>query len=280
MKMKKRMKWIATTLSVLTMAVSAEEEVLWKLDGSNADFSNKHSTKAWFATKDPVPSVVKTQDGGFIINNHTSRYLSLKPDTWLVFELVKAERRDAKKYTSWSIHCFDKNYVGSIVGNIGQIPIGLYTIQITGLEKPIWTALRFYDYNLDLTFRYIKLVKDPENSLGAEVPKGKKLLYPGDKFTIVLTLKDPCEDVTCKLMHDVGRGARPFSVNGTDTVELKPVDKDGRIWKSEITLKNFAQQKKPLNARSVRIKATVLGGKLETPIYGVIPAGFRMEEEK
>ena len=276
--MKKQMRLIAAALAVFTLTASAEE-VIWKLDGSNADFSAKHSTKAWFSDKAPAPAVEKTEDG-FIIKNHTSRYLALRPGTWLVFELVKAERQDAKKYTNWSIHCFDKSYSGAIVGNVSQIPVGLYTIQIAGLEKPVWSALRFYDYNLDLTFRYIKLVKDPENSLGAEVPEGKTLLYPGDKFTVVLSLKDPCEDVTCKLMIDTGTGPRPFSVNGTDTVELKPTDKDGKIWKAEITLKNFAQQKKPVNARAVRIKATVLGGKLETPVYGSIPAGFRTEAEK
>ena len=279
--MKKQMKWIAAALSVLTLAVSAEEQVIWKLDGSNTDFSDKHSTKAWFADKKgTAPLVEKTEDGGFVIKGHLSRYLSLKPGAWLVFELVKAERQDPKKYTNWSIHCFDKTYSGGIVGNVSQIPVGLYTIKITGLEKQIWSALRFYDYNLNLTFRYMKLVNDPENSLGAEVPEGKTLLYPGDKFTVVLSLKEPCEDVTCKLMLDTGTGPRPFSVNGTDTVELKPTDKDGKIWKAEITLKNFAQQKKPVNARAVRIKATVLGGKLETPIYGNIPAGFRMEAEK
>ena len=275
--MKKQMRLIAV-LAALTLAASAEE-VIWKLDGSNAEFVNKHSTKAWFGEKKETPSVEKTEDG-FLIRNHASRYLALRPDTWLVFELVSAERQETKKYTSWSIHCFDKNYSGGIIGNVSQIPVGLYTIRISGLEKPVWSALRFYDYNLDLSFRYIKLVKDPDNSLGAEVPEGKTLLYPGDKFTVVLTLKDPCEDVTCKLMLDTGTGPRPFSVNGTDTVELKPTDKDGRIWKAEITLKNFSRQKKPVNARAVRIKATVLGGKLETPIYGNIPAGFRMEAEK
>ena len=278
--MKKQMKWFAAALAVLTLAVSAEEQVIWKLDGSNADFSNKHSTKAWFAEKVPASLVEKTEDGGFVIKGHLSRYLTLKPGTWLVFELVKAERQDPKKYTNWSIHCFDKRYSGGIVGNVSQIPTGLYTIRFSDLKTSVWTALRFYDYNLNLTFRYIKLVNEPENSLGAEVPEGKALLYPGDKFSIVLKLKEPCEDVTCQLMLDTGTGPRPFSINGTDTVELKPADKDGKIWKAEITLKNFAQQKKPVNARSVRIKATVLGGKLETPIYGTIPAGFRMEAEK
>ena len=33
---------------------------------------------------------------------------------------------------------------------------------------PIWSALRFYDYNLNLNFRYIKLVKEPDNPYDAE----------------------------------------------------------------------------------------------------------------
>ena len=261
----------------LSAAVSAEEQVIWKLDGSNAQFTAGHSTKTWFSEKVQEPAVEKTEEG-FVIRNHTSRYLTLQPDTWLVFDLIKAEKREPKKYTNWSIHCFDKKYSGGIIGNVSQIPVGLYTIQITGLEKPIGSALRFYNYNLNLHFRYIKLVKDPENSLGAEIPGGAKALRPGDKFSIVLKLKDPCEDVTCKLMQDPGSGPAPFSLNGTDTVELKPVDKDCRIWKAEITVKNFTVQKKP-RPRAVRIKATVLGGKLETPIYGAIPAAFLPAEK-
>ena len=277
--MKRQMKWIAAALTALALTASAEEQVIWKLDGSNAEFSSKYSTKTWFDEKAAVPAVEKTEDG-FLIKNHASHCLTLEPGTWLVVDLVKAEKIVANRYTCWSIYSFDKRCHGGFAGNVGQIPVGLYTIQITGLEKPVWTALRFYDYNLNLTFRYVKLVKNPENSLGAEIPDGKKILCPGDKFTIVLSLKDPCEDVTCKLMIDTGTGPRPFAINGTDTVELKPADKDGKIWKAEITLKDFARQKKPVDARAVRIKATVLGGKLETPIFGAIPASFQEKPEQ
>ena len=92
--MKKTMKLIAAALTVFSLTASAEE-VLWKLDGTNAEFSPKHSTKAWFGDKAEMSSVEKTEDG-FLLRNHASRYLALRPGTWLVFELVKAERQDAK----------------------------------------------------------------------------------------------------------------------------------------------------------------------------------------
>ena len=158
------------------------------------------------------------------------------------------------------------------IGSGANVLLGLYTVPITGLESPQSATMTIYNYNLDLTFRYMKLVKNPENSLNVIIPDGQKELNPGDKFTIQLTLKDPCEDVSCQLMQ----GRRLFPLNGSNAVELEPVDRAGRIWKAEITVKKFQAKKKGVvKAYSILVKATILGGKLDTPIYGVIPAAFR-----
>lgn len=260
------MRFSAGILAVLALNVFAAEQVFWTLDGSNIGNGNP---PAWFGKNLRIESA---DNGGFTLKSRAQRRLTIHPDSWLVFDLTKAEKQELKNYTDWRVTCQVKK-TGSLIGigSGGNVLLGLYTVPITGLESPQSAAMIIYNYNLDLTFRYMKLVKNPENRLEVIIPGGQKELKPGDKFTIQLTLKDPCEDVSCQLLQ----GIRLFPLNGSSAVELEQTDDDGRIWKAEITVKNFQSKKKRgVGAYSILVKATVLGGKLDTPIYGVIPAAF------
>ncbi|MBO4514019.1 MAG: hypothetical protein J5746_14780 [Victivallales bacterium] len=250
----------------LLVCARAEEQVIWKLDETNTAVDGK---KSWYSDK---PLVVEPlPEGGFALKSQATRRLLLQPDAWLVFELAKAEIVEPGKYTMWSMHVHTDKY-GYIVGSDHQVPLGLHTIKLNSLTKPMTTGVIFYNYNLNLYFKYIKLVTEPENSLCAIVPEGKTVLEVGDKITILLKLKEPCEDVSCKLMQN----RFPFSLNGTDAVDLKAVDDDCKIWRADITIKSY-QSKRPVGMRGIRIKASVLGGKLNMPIYGVIPAAFKKQ---
>ncbi len=263
------MRFSAGILAVLALNVFAAEQVFWNLDGSNI---GNGKSSAWFGKK---LRIEPADNGGFTLKSRAQRRLTIQPDSWLVFDLAKAEIQELRQYTAWRVvfHAGKPGYhIGIGSGAGANIPLGLFTIPITGLESPLLSTLIIYNYNLNLTFRCMKLVKNPENSLGVIIPGGKKELKPGDKFTIQLTLKDPCEDVSCQLIL----GNRLFPLNGSNAVELKPVDRDCRIWKAEITVKDFQNKKKRgVEMYSVLVKATVLGGKLDTPIYGVVPAAFR-----
>ncbi len=261
------MRFVLGILLLLVLAAKAEEQVLWKLDETNAKVNGR---KEWYMGKEP-PVVEPVEGGGFVLKTQAAHQLTLHPGAWLVFELADAKMIEQNKYTAWSLHCHKEKY-GYIVGGVHNMPLGLYTIKMTDLEKPITGGVIFYNYNLHLTFKYVKMVQEPENSLCAIVPEGKKILEVGDKITIVLKLKEPCEDVSCKLFQD----RYPFSLNGTDAVDLKAVDDDCKIWQADITIKSY-HSKRPVGMRGIRIKASVLGGKLDMPIYGVIPAAFKKQ---
>ena len=261
------MRFIVGILLLLALAAKAEEQVIWKLDEANAKVDGR---KEWYMGN-PPPVVEPAEGGGFVLKSTAAHDMTLHPGAWLVFDLTEAKTVEQHKYTAWSIHCHKEKY-GYIVGSGHNVPLGLYTIKISDLDKPLTAGVIFYNYNLHMKFKYVKMVNEPDNSLCAIVPEGKKTLEVGDKITIVLKLKEPCEDVSCKLFQD----RFPFSINGTDAVELKAMDDDCKIWQADITIKSY-KSKRAVGMRGIRIKASVLGGKLDTPIYGVIPAAFKQQ---
>ncbi len=261
-------------IALLGIAISlVAAEPVWRLDEKNLQISDKHSTTDWFGENIKMSA---DPEGGFIVGSTVMRYFSLKPDHWLVFELAKAEPLGGPgKYHAWTLFYPDKG-IAVLLNNVITIQTGLFTIRLSDLEEPCCKAGTIYAYNLNLHFRYIQLEKEPENSLCAEIEENKTMLKPGDKFRIVLKLKEPCEDVTCKLEFNFGRQPIPFVLNGTDSVELKPTDKTGKVWAADIIIQNYKTQHE-IKKRSVTIKAITLGGKLDIPIYGKIPAAFHQE---
>ncbi|MFA6931181.1 MAG: hypothetical protein WCT05_12720 [Lentisphaeria bacterium] len=248
-------------------------EPIWRFDEKNVQISDQHSTTDWFGKNIKISA---DPDGGFIVGSTVQRYFSLKPDHWLVFELAKAEPLGGPStYHAWSLF-YPVKGIAVLLNNVTTIETGLFTIRLSDLDKAYCKAGTIYAYNLNLHFKYIQLEKNPENSLCAEIEENKTMLKPGDKFRIVLKLKEPCEDVSCKLEYNFGRYPIPFVLNGTDSVELKPADKEGKLWTADITIQNY-KTRHEISKRSVTIKVVVLGGKLGIPIYGKIPAAFYQE---
>ena len=251
-------------------------KTVWQLDGSNAQFAKKHSTKAWFGAETHTEAAA---DGGFIITGKSSnRYIKLLPKHWIELDLVKYRRLPGQKYFNWGFY-FHRG-PGKIAGNVSTFQEGLYTINLPDVTKRLEGAMALYCYGSSLHFKYIRLTPEPENYLCATVENNASMIRPGMKITVTLKLKEPCEDVTCTMTRDVGQGPWPFHINGKNTVELKPVNGDSKLWRAEIEVKKYPMTRpKDTPKRSVMLRANVLGGKLNVPLITYIPAGFKTVSE-
>ena len=242
-------------------------EIWWNEDGKALNSSSKYSTSAWYG-QGKMPSIKARKAGGFTLGSNCTKYLTVKPGMWLTFEL-DAVRRTGKPF---AYHAWIISYpqLGKLAGNVSNIPTGLYTIHLADIGQKMTKAAQFYVFNGELDFRYMRLESAPENSLEVIVPKGQENLKVGDKFRIELRLKDPCEDVSCKFLHEYGRGPVPLAVNGTDSIDLKAVDDAGRVWAAEVEIKTVKSPRRILN-RAAMVKVTVLGGKLDKPVFTSFP---------
>ncbi len=248
-------------------ASPAVEKPVWILDETNCEPSPKYSSRQFYGEK---VDVKPAEGGGFVMYSQATRFLKFIPEHWLVFELTEAKSLPGK-YHAWSIHAAaGLNF--KLAGNVTMIPTGLYTVQMPDVKKEITPPVRFYNYNMALTFKYVKMEKTPANCVGVEFTAGKDRIEVGDKFKLFLRLAEPCEDVTCKLTSDTGTGPRPFAINGKDNVEMTPIDDDCRMWEAEVDVKSI--QSGSYGKRAVMVKVSVLGSRFQTPIYTYIPYGF------
>ena len=252
---------------------SKKSGCVWQFDGSNARFQKGYSTTAWIGAE---TETAPTPDGGFMLKGKSSnRYVTLLPGHWIELELAKAKRIPGKNYFNWGMHFFKG--AGKIAGNVTNLQDGLYTINLPEVKKRLEGHLTMYAYGLELYFKYIRLVSEPENYLCATVENDARMIEPGMKITVTLKLKEPCEDVTCVMLRDLGQGPYPFTINGSNTVELKPVNGDFRLWRAVVEVKKYPGSKsgKGTPKRAVMLRAKVLGGKLNVPLVTYIPAGFK-----
>ena len=79
------MRFTAAILAVLALNVFAAEQVFWNLDGSNI---GNGDSSAWFGKK---LRIEPAGNGGFTLKSRAQRRLTIQPDSWLVFDLTKAE---------------------------------------------------------------------------------------------------------------------------------------------------------------------------------------------
>ena len=258
----------------------AVEKPTWIWDGAECKISDKYSTKVWY-NQGKMPLFKANEDGSFTSSGPATRSMTLEPGQWLVFEMLSSKHLPTGKYHAWSLH-FRNKAIGKLAGNVTTVPTGLFTMQLPDIKTKLTEFMTFYNYNMELTLKYIKLVKEPENYIGVEVEGGKDRIEVGDTFKVTLKLAEPCEDVTCKIMADTGSGINAYSINGKDNIELEAQDDDCKIWTATAKVKSLppTTAKKKYYKRSVMLKATVLGSKFSTPIYTYIPYAFGPAQEK
>ncbi|OQA80761.1 MAG: hypothetical protein BWY31_03931 [Lentisphaerae bacterium ADurb.Bin242] len=194
---------------------------------------------------------------------------------WLVFRIADIQLHPG--YRSWAVILQNPAF------RTGQTSVnapGIFAFNVYdgALIKgnPAVADIFFYLYTLRLSFTELKMVKKPDNYAEAASPvfAAKKSFEAGDSLRFTVTLKEPAEDVSVRILYTDLLTA--VKLNGQEKLQLKPVDKDQKIWSGEFEIKTFgpARGKTSFPRGSLLIRATVLGGGVSEPIWGSVNYPF------
>ena len=278
------------TLSFLLLALAGfvgadivknpDANTLWKED-------NKNVEKNWrYAYKDQH---VRTCDGkSFSFECNTKgntghrdfiRVPVSKDYPWLVFRLNSVKVNPG--YRSWNIRISDLDKF-----NVGQTSVqeaGYFACNVwegANLKKvPTSAEIFFYNYTLKLTFSDLKMVKKPDNFIEVTSPAfaAKKQYTPGDKIRFTVTLKEPAEDVSVRLVFPDLLAA--VKLNGMGKLQLKPIDDTQKVWSAEFEVKTLGPVRgvKEFRRNTLLVRATILGGAISEPLWGTINYPFKLK---
>ena len=231
---------------------------VWRIDGS---------TKGWTVPEHARPG----PNGGFIASGELNLYVTVPPGhRW--FEAVVDDFKAIKGgYLSWSVYLWKK--FGYQFGVVQCPQPGIFTQRLPEITAPVGELVRIYDYNFDISFRYLRLVDEPENWLLFEPVGDLTEVGPGDTVHVEMKLAEPCEEVSAKFLRDPGTGGGnyPYLINASPVVPMKRLDKAGCRWGADVKIESC----KPAKKGQICVRATTLGGGPELPLFSKIKASFR-----
>jgi len=272
---------IGLTLTVSTLSAeftkNPDSNTLWIEDGKNIKTASGISVNSWNSDNLKIESAPDGKGFTIIANNpkkyDTHRYVPINPEyPWLVYKISKIKAR--KGYTGFAIYSPHSHQSGQ-VANLRK---GIFAIKFLkdGNIKKGLTVFRLDAFGLEMTFDYLKMVKEPANYVLAESEsfKSKKSFSVGDTLKLTVKLEKPAEDVTLRFYNSYCMGL--FRVNEQDKLQLKPINKDCKIWKAEVKIDsitgNFLNKK-----HATLMKATILGGSMQDTLWGTIPYSFKLK---
>ena len=225
---------------------------------------------------------IENHAGGFFLSNETPspktphsiiRKLPVDPQyPYLVFETGMIS--PYKGYRSWSVTLRElQSGFGSVVNaEPGIVAVNCYENPAKLPGKQANLLLYFYDFKAD--FKYIRMVKKPDNFISVIGDfSARKKIISGDKVKFTVHLKESAEEVNLKLLYK--KWLYTVKVNGKETLELTPEDKDQKIWSVEIPVETMADNKrKSFKKGDILLRAVVLGGSVKTPIWSSLQYSF------
>ena len=226
---------------------------------------------------------IENRKNGFVLSNESpspktphsiNRKVPVDPEyPYLVFETVAIS--PFKGYRTWSVALreFQCRF-----GSVTNAESGIVVVNC--FENPAkipagkQANLQFYFYDFKADFKYIKMVRKPDNYIAVTGDfSAKKTIRSGDKIKFTVYLKDGAEEVSLKLLYR--KWLYTVKVNGKETIELTPEDKDQKIWSAEIPVKTVVDGKRSSYKKGeILLRAVVLGGSVKTPIWGLLQYPF------
>jgi len=274
--MKKQIVLSLLTVSALLSAdivKNPDAGTLWKEDGRNVDKNWQEGIKGQHT---------RTSDGKTFSFECTKKgntghrdfiKVPVSPEyPWLVFRLDSVKANQG--YRTWSVRIRALDTFAA--GQTSTQEPGIFAFNVWEGARlktvPKAAEIFFYNYTLKLTFSELKMVKKPDNFIFAESPafKEKGAFGPGDKIRFTVTLKEPAEDVSVRLIHpDLLFAAK---LNGMDKLQLKPADDTQKVWTAEFDVKSLGpvRKRKDFKRNEILIRATVLGGGISEPLWGTV----------
>ena len=259
------------TAAFANMEMQPDADTLWS-------FSKLDQTQ-WRGTGVKV----ENSAGGFVLSNENAspksphsitRKVAISPEyPYLVFETTSIT--PYKGYRSWSVSLRE---LQSTFGSVTNGEPGI--VAVNCFENPAripagkQAHLLLYLYDFSAEFKYIKMVKKPDNYITVTGSfAGKKAIHSGDKVKFTVYLKESAEEVSLKLLFK--KWLYTVKVNGNEVVELTPEDKEQKIWSAEIPVKTLKCTKADqFKKGEILLRAVVLGGSVKTPIWSVLQYPF------
>ena len=275
--------FVLTALTVFSVFAEIKKNpdanTLWSMESA--------SKKGWYQNT-LSRGIRPNPNGGFFIgddnpvnNGHVARHkvpLS-KEYPWLVWDMKEVYTFNAGRYQRWSLSIQGMN--GGI-GSVTNVEKGLAAVNCFENAKPLKPGvkegiLRAYFFDVEIGFTAIKMVKKPDNYIVTSSPAfaKKKYFSPGDEVKFTVYLKEPAEDVTLKVI-DINY-LYDIAVNGQNVLELKPEDKEQKIWSISLKIKSFKCGSRKIG--SLLTRATVLGGGFKVPLWGAINYPYKEEKK-
>lgn len=159
---------------------------------------------------------------------------------------------------------------------------GIMVYKVFGDDKPPKKGYQFFRNDMDglrVNFKYVKMVKVPENYIiiESEAITKNKVLTQGDEVKFIVKLKDPAEDVSLRFFR--AYLMRQVKLNGKDHLQLKPEDEDScKVWSAKVKIKSLSSR--DLGGGKLLVKAVVLGGGINVPIWSPIMSPYKIRKVK
>lgn len=255
---------------------------LWIEDGISIATGDKSSDQYW-ALGTPALNITAAPDNaGFTLEaageaHAAGRYVKFDPAyPYITWEITRVE--NGTGYRAFSVRALGASH--AFGGMVSHIQPGIYTCKTNYLfPEPKTTFLRLELYNAKVTLKYLKVSKTPDNyaEINTDLFKTKGYLELGDEVQFKVVLAEPAEDVTLRFFHSYIM--KPLELNGSQTLQLKPVNEQNKIWSARVKITSCTtgnlKPGKQFTPGEFLVKAVVLGGKIDTPIWTNNPVEFR-----
>ncbi|MBE6393939.1 MAG: hypothetical protein E7044_07795 [Lentisphaerae bacterium] len=282
--MKKTLSFLLSAAAVLVSAdiiKNPDANTLWKEDNKNVEKNWAYAYKGQHTrTSDGKSFSFECNTKGNTGHRDFIRVPVSKDYPWLVFRLNSVKVNPG--YRTWTVRISALDRF-----NISQVSVqepGYFACNVwegANLKKiPKTAEIFFYNYTLKLTFSDLKMVKKPDNFIVVSSPafESKKKYSPGDKIRFTVTLKEPAEDVSVRLVYPDLLSA--VKLNGMGKLQLKPTDDTQKVWSAEFEVKTLGPVRRVSEFRrnTLMVRATILGGGISEPLWGTINYPFSLKK--
>ncbi len=260
-----------------------DENTLWLEDGKNI-VTSEAVGKGWLGNADGSGvkklKIVPRAEKGFDFcasdssGKKTHHYVPRNPEyKYLVIDIDDLEMY--KGYHNWTLQMDNAGIVWSQAGalNPGIFIFDMFAGRKKEKANQKSDNLFIYVYGATLHLNEIKIVKKPDVMIEVKEKSGKNGFTIGDTLVFTVTLKEEAEDVSLRLFNSGVPSA--LTINDLQKIQLKPTDDTQLVWTAELEVKKFGISEKQYNLHDrIMVKATLLGGATDKPIWTTIPMSF------
>jgi len=252
-----------------------DSNTLWSIEQSSQ--KNWPSGRLWVKER-PLGFSIGDDNPSNKVPHSLYRKVEINPKyPWLVFEIEGFKSFEG--YRSWFLGIRDcGNRFGSTTNaEPGLVAINCFQNAKTAVLADSNMSLHAYFYDFEADFKYIKMVRVPENYIEAVCSQPGSSLTSGSRVQFTVHLAEPAEEVTLRLINK----AYLYSVivNGAENIELTPVDQDKKVWSSEIELRTLSSHNQSeFSTGAILMRATVLGGNVTVPLWGILNYSFKEKQ--